>query len=144
MKTRLFLSIIIVSITAATTQISLAQDAASADTIYEIRNYHFNPDLIENYRAWAENDALPYISRHVDVVGFWVGNASAPEIRGPAFDELGSANVTWIIRWPGMDARNEGIATVFSGAEWEEIFSRVPGGRDSYLRIESRFTTAID
>ena len=89
MKKRLFLWMIIVSVTATTAQVSLAQDAASTDALVEIRNYHFNPDLIEEYRSWVEDDALPYISRHMDVVGFWVGNAGTPEIRGPRVRRTG-------------------------------------------------------
>jgi hypothetical protein len=27
--------------------------------LFEIRNYHFNPDLFEEYKTWAKAEALP-------------------------------------------------------------------------------------
>ena len=48
--------------------------------IYEIRNYHFRPDLIDAYKAWAKNDAMPYLGTQMDVVGFWVNSNDPPEV----------------------------------------------------------------
>lgn len=107
--------------------------------IFEIRNYHFRPDLLAAYRAWANDEAIPYLGRHVDIVGFWFGTDVPAEVSGAPLDDLGSANVTWIIRWDDMEQRAEGMAATFSTEEWADIYSRVPGGRESYLRIEARF-----
>jgi hypothetical protein len=30
--------------------------------IYEIRNYHFRPDLIDAYKAWAKAEAIPHLA----------------------------------------------------------------------------------
>ena len=38
--------------------------------IYEIRNYHFRPDLIDAYKAWAKAEAIPHLVSQLDVVGF--------------------------------------------------------------------------
>lgn len=40
--------------------------------IYEIRNYHYEPSLMREYRQWAVARALPYIRENLDLVGFWV------------------------------------------------------------------------
>ena len=40
--------------------------------LFEIRNYHFNPDLFEGYKTWAKAEALPYLSPRLDIVGFWL------------------------------------------------------------------------
>jgi len=113
------------------------------DTVFEIRSYHFKPELLADYKAWVNSKALPYISRRVDVVGFWIASPDAPEVAGAPLDELGSANVTWVIRWPSIEDRHREIAAVFSGSEWDNIFSQVPGGEESYLRVESRFANAV-
>lgn len=110
--------------------------------LFEIRNYHFRPDLLDAYRVWAENEAIPYLARHVDIVGFWFGTEIPAQVSGAPLDELGPANVTWIIRWDDMANREEGMATAFGTEEWRDIYSRVPGGRGSYLRIEARFFEA--
>lgn len=106
--------------------------------LYEIRNYHFKPERFEEYKAWAKDQALPFLSRELDLVGFWAGDDN--EVTGAAMDELGSANITWIIRWPDRKTRDEQMATVFTGPEWEKIFEGVPGGLPSYLRMEAKFT----
>ena len=30
--------------------------------IYEIRNYHFRPDLIDAHKAWAKAEAIPHLA----------------------------------------------------------------------------------
>ena len=106
--------------------------------LYEIRNYHFDPQRFEEYKAWAKDKALPFLQRELDLVGFWAGDDS--EVTGAPMDDMGSANITWIIRWPDRAARDAKFETVFTGAEWEEIFTEVPGGLESYKRMEAKFT----
>jgi len=67
--------------------------------IYEIRNYHFRPDLIDAYKAWAKAEAIPHLASQLDVLGFWINSKDAHEVNGAPQDHLGTANVTWIIRW---------------------------------------------
>jgi hypothetical protein len=111
--------------------------------LFEIRNYHFNPELFEAYKAWAKAEAIPYISQHLDLVGFWVSTHDAPEVRGTPQDTLGTANITWIIRWRDLAHRDDVLARVLSNPEWQDCFSRVPGGRASYLRIEAKFAESL-
>jgi hypothetical protein len=111
--------------------------------IYEIRNYHFRPDLFEPYKVWAKTEAMPYLGAQMDVVGFWITTADPPEILGAPTDHLGTANVTWIIRWRDMAHRNEVWAAVLESPEWKDIFSRVPEGLPSYLRLEAKFTESL-
>ena len=111
--------------------------------MYEIRNYHFRPDLIDAYKAWAKNEALPYLAMQLDVLGFWINSNDAPEVTGAPLDHLGSANVTWIIRWRDLAERNEVWTRIFVSPEWADIFSRVPEGLASYLRIEAKFADSL-
>ena len=111
--------------------------------IYEIRNYHFKPDLLDDYRAWAERDAIPYLSSKMDIVGFWITTSDEPELLGAPLDELGIANVTWVIRWPSLEERHQRMPAALSGPDWDDVFSRVPGGADSYLRLEAKFAEAL-
>ena len=111
--------------------------------MFEIRNYHFEPTLLDEYKDWARVRALPYLKKNLDVVGFWVNSDVKPEISGTPQDDLGSANVTWIIRWNDRSQREKVFGNVFSSLEWQAIYEKVPGGHASYLRTESRMTTAL-
>ena len=122
---------------------SQALNAETSDAIYEIRSYHYEPTLLADYKTWIEEEALPYLSENLDVVGFWIGSDDPAEISGKELDDLGSANVTWIIRWPSMEVRSKERPAVFATDEWKDIASKVPGGRASYLRIEARFANSV-
>ena len=111
--------------------------------IYEIRNYHFRPDLIDAYKAWAKAEAIPHLASQLDVLGFWINSKDAPELNGAPQDHLGTANVTWIIRWRDLAQRNEVLPRILSSPAWQDIFSRVPEGSASYLRIEAKFADAL-
>ncbi len=111
--------------------------------MYEIRNYHFAPERIADYRAWAKDHALPYLNRELDLVGFWVNTDIEPEVLGVQTDELGTANITWIIRWQDTAERERRMAEVFSTDEWQAIFEHVPGGLGSYLRRESKIAESL-
>lgn len=111
--------------------------------IYEIRNYHFNPELLSQYKDWAKTKAVPHLSRELDVLGFWVNNDAAPEVLGEPQDKLGVATVTWIIRWRDLDQRNAVLPRVLASPEWNAIFAHVPGGRGSYRRIENKFAESL-
>ena len=110
--------------------------------IHEIRNYHYEPTLMREYREWATKHALPYIRRHLDLEGFWVNLDEAPQINGSPLDKLGSATVTWIIRWDDMATRNETMKRVFGSDEWAEIMKTNPG-QENYLRMEAKFAEAL-
>jgi hypothetical protein len=111
--------------------------------MYEVRNYHFQPGLLSDYKAWAKDHAVPYLSRRLEVVDFWVDGEDPPEVNGEPLDALGSANVTWVIRWRDLAHRNQDLPAALGGPEWEAIFSQVPGGRASYLRVEAKFMQSL-
>jgi hypothetical protein len=110
--------------------------------IYEIRNYHYEPTLIGKYKEWAAKQALPYIRKHLDVLGFWVNTPDRPEVSGKPLDELGTATVTWIIRWDDLAKRNEVMGKVFASPEWREIMKGNPG-QENYHRIEAKFADSL-
>lgn len=110
--------------------------------IFEIRNYHFEPSLMQEYKQWAVAEALPYIRENFDLVGFWVKTDDTPEVAGKPLDELGSATVTWIIRWENMTKRNEVMAEVFRTPEWREIMKHNPGV-ENYHRTEAKFAELL-
>ena len=110
--------------------------------LHEIRNYHYEPTLMAEYRDWATKFALPYIREQLDLVGSWVNLDDPAQISGRPQDELGSATVTWIIRWEDMDQRNETMRRVFGSEQWAEIMKDNPG-QENYLRTEAKFTEAL-
>lgn len=107
--------------------------------LFEIRNYHFEPTLFEEYKSWAKDYALPFLDRKLDLVGFWATEGES-DVTGVAMDELGSANITWIIKWPDRASRDQTMSTLFTGQEWDNIFKHLPGGIDAYRRMEAKFT----
>ena len=111
--------------------------------IVEIRNYHFDPARIDDYRVWATELAVPHLKAELDLVGFWINTAAEPEITGAPHDDLGTANVTWILRWDDLETRSKTMDRVFSSDRWKEIFAKVPGGRESYRRTEAKFAAEI-
>ena len=50
--------------------------------IFEIRNYHFDPAHFDAYKQWGESEAIPYLERELDLVGFWVSTADPAEVLG--------------------------------------------------------------
>lgn len=129
--------------TAGAEAIGSARAASQPSPIYEIRNYHFDPDLFEEYAEVARGAYLTYLREHLDVVGFWINTDIPSEVRGAPQDELGSANITWIIRWNSKEERDKKLPEVLGTPEWQEIFAEVPGGGASYLRIESKFVEGL-
>ena len=112
--------------------------------MYEIRNYTFDPELFDEYKTWAREQALPYLRERLDLLGFWVNLEIEPEVAGKPLDALGSANITWILRWEDKAHRDRVLPTVIGPAEsWQEIISQVPGGKQSYRRAEKKFTEAL-
>jgi hypothetical protein len=113
--------------------------------LYEIRNYHFDPELLEEYKKWARELAINYIKSKVDVVGFWFKNNIPPEYGGslPRHENVVPSNITWIIRWQDKEQRDKIWKEFRESKEWNQIRSKVPGGPKSYLRIEAKFAESI-
>lgn len=110
--------------------------------IYEIRNYHYEPTLMAEYKVWAQNDALPYIRDNMDLLGFWINIDEPPQVNGKPQDDLGSATVTWIIKWEDMATRHDVMGKVFATDDWNKIMGRNPGV-ENYLRTEAKFAEAL-
>ncbi len=111
--------------------------------IYEIRDYHYRPDIFEAYKAWAEK-AVPVLRAKMDVLGFWIDNGTPPEITGtsPVDSPIGSANVTWIIRWDSQAAREKGFQAAITSEEWQAVWAEHPDP-NGYLQMSARFMDAM-
>lgn len=109
--------------------------------LYEIRSYHFDPTRFEEYKVWATEEAAPYIKTQMEIVGGWLGNGMEPIYGGsvPWGDDELPVNVTWIIRWESRAQRDQAWEAFWDKPESHDVFSRVPGGFDSYFRTEVRF-----
>ncbi len=112
--------------------------------IFEIRDYHYRPEIIGQYKQWAA-EAVLVLRDKLDVVGFWIDEAKFdPEISGsaPFKSPIGMANVTWIIRWDSKEARDAAMRTAFAGAAWDAVMAKHPDP-SGYLQIASRFMEAM-
>ncbi len=108
--------------------------------LYEIRDYHYRPDLFAAYRKWADA-AVPVLRKHLDVVGFWVHDGATPaEITGanPQKSPIGEANVTWVIRWQSKAARDVAMKTAFAGDDWQAVWAQHPDP-NGYVQVSARF-----
>lgn len=110
--------------------------------IHEIRNYHYEPTKMAEYKVWARDAALPYIRANLDLLGFWATIDEPSQVGGKPLDDLGSATVTWILRWPDIDTRHNVMGKVFATDEWLEIMKGNPG-KEHYLRTEAKFTEEL-
>jgi hypothetical protein len=111
--------------------------------IFEIRDYHYSRDIFIAYRAWAE-EAVPVLRSKLDVLGFWIDDGTPPEITGtrPIDSPIGSANITWIIRWDSKAARDAGFKAAIESEEWKAVWARHPDP-NGYLQMSARFMTTM-
>lgn len=112
--------------------------------IFEIRNYHYEPTLMQAYKEWAQQRALPYLREHLDLdlVGFWVNLDEPVQVDGKPLDELGSATVTWILRWDDLAVRNATMDKLLDTPEWQAIMKTNPGF-EYYHRTEVKFAEEL-
>ena len=112
--------------------------------IDEIRQYHYDPEKFDVYKVWALREAIPFLKANLNIVGFWLDSGEPPQIRGrcPMELPLGSANVTWIIRWKDMEERETGMPKVLQSDGWKDIWSRHPDA-SGYLQMESKFAEPV-
>ena len=113
------------------------------EMLFEIRNYHIRPESLSAYSHWAKTHAVPHLTTKLDLVGFWINTAEPSQITGEAMDKLGSANVTWILRWRDIAERDETLPKIFGSDDWQPVFAQLPGGLDNYLRMESKFAQSL-
>ena len=106
---------------------------------FEFRDYHFRPESWEEYRIWATG-AIEILREHFDVVGFWFDAGIPSQISGstPMEQPLGSANVTWILRWDSMEEREAGWETLWDTDAWLDHWSNHPDPA-GYLHVSARF-----
>ena len=111
--------------------------------IYEVRVYHYRRDLFDEYKAWAE-EAVPLLREALDIVGFWIDTGAEPEIRGtdPVDSPIGQANVTWIIRWPDRETRDENLPKALDSDAWRAVMAKHPDP-DGYQQLMSRFMESM-
>ena len=110
-----------------------------SDSIFEIRDYHHDPDQWADYKAWA-HEAAQILHDRLDVLGYWLDADIPTRILGSDPFELphGHANVTWIVRWDSMEQRESRWEELWEDDEWKACADRHPGF-DGYLNMSVRF-----
>jgi hypothetical protein len=48
--------------------------------LYEIRDYHFDPEYFEEYKKWAAEKGGPFFRSRWDVVGIWLKKRYSSEV----------------------------------------------------------------
>jgi NIPSNAP len=84
--------------------------------IYELRRYDIDPLLLDQYLAWANDQALPILvgTCAFRLVGFWYAEA-------PAGGEAPTTNVYWIIAWKSEQEMLDRWKEATSTDEWKAI-----------------------
>lgn len=111
--------------------------------MFEIRTYHIDPNVFDAFKNWAQNNTVPYVKNKMNVIGYWANNQMEPIHQGalPHDENASQANITWVIHWQDRAERDRVWDEVKADPEWKAIFAKLPGGRGSFLRMETRFAT---
>ncbi len=111
--------------------------------IVEIRDYTIEPERIEEYKAWATEQAAPWLKANLNVIDFWIDDGMEAEVSGsnPQVSENGQPNVCWIIRWPDKATRDAEFRSRMGHEQWKAIWAKHPCPT-SYLQMNVRFMRA--
>ncbi|MDX1511474.1 MAG: NIPSNAP family protein [Nitriliruptorales bacterium] len=114
----------------------------SAGPLFEIRDYNYRPERIDDYRAWARG-AVPVLAELLDLVGFWIDAGIEARVAGsdPMTPRHGHPKTTWVIRWQDMEEREARWEALWEEPSWQDQWSRHPGF-DDYLHMAVRFLHA--
>lgn len=90
--------------------------------IYELRSYWIIPELLDQYLAWANDQAQPLQKEKFGfrVIGFW--SVSGAEGSGSADDP----NVVWLTAWESREERERVWTEIRASAEWAAIREGIP------------------
>ena len=112
--------------------------------VIEVRDYHYDPGRIADYRVWAA-EAGQFLRDRWDMSGFWLDSGEEPRVMGsdPMEPKHGRPNVTWVIRWEnGMEQRETEWEALWEDGEWNELWDRHPGF-DGYRQLLVRFLDEV-
>jgi hypothetical protein len=106
--------------------------------IYELRSYDIDPSLLDEYLAWANNQALPILVGQFGfrMLGFWHAVAPSTPEAGP----LPPTNVHWIIAWHSEDEMLAQWTAARATDEWKAINSNRP---KYHLKVQQTLLRAI-
>lgn len=98
--------------------------------LIEVRDYHYDPDRMDDYREWA-GQAGPWLRGRWDVSGYWVECGQEGQLFGadPQPSAHGPANVTWIIRWRDREERDTAWEALWQDDEWNDLGIVTPDSR---------------
>ena len=111
--------------------------------LIELRDYHYLPDRLDEYREWAV-EAGAFLRDRWDVSGFWIDSGEPVRVFGsdPMEPKHGPANVSWVIRWADLEQREAAWDELWEDDDWNAIWARHPGF-DDYLQLSVRFLEEV-
>ena len=111
--------------------------------IFEIRDYHYQADRLEEYRVWA-GEAVVFLGERWDLLGWWMDSGAAPRIMGsdPMQLKHGLANITWMLRWDSIEERESAWEELWENPKWLDLWDRHPGF-EGYLQLAVRFMEEV-
>jgi hypothetical protein len=111
--------------------------------LIEVRDYHYDPDRMDEYREWAAQ-AGPWLRDRFDMSGFWIDSGEEGQLFGadPQPSPHGPANVTWIIRWADRVEREAAWERLWEDPEWNALWDLHPGF-EGYRQLSVRFLDEV-
>ena len=111
--------------------------------LIEVRDYHYDPDRMDEYRVWAAQ-AGPWLRDRWDISGFWVDFGEEGQLFGsdPRPSAHGPANVTWIIKWRDRVERDAACDELWRDDDWNQLWERHPGF-EGYRQLSVRFLEQV-
>ncbi len=111
--------------------------------LIEVRDYHYDPDRLDDYRRWAA-EAGPWLRARWNVSGFWVDGGEEGQLFGadPQPSPHGPANVTWTIRWSDRAERDAAWDALWEDDGWNDLWARHPGF-EGYRQLSVRFLEEV-
>ena len=112
--------------------------------LYEIRDYTIESEWFDEYVYWAENHFIPYASKRIDLVDFWVDKGIEAEVSGtnPVVSINGQSNITWVARYSNKNERDDFFGSLKSDDEWAKVWSMHPKP-DSYIHQNARLIKSV-
>jgi len=112
--------------------------------IFEIRDYTIEDEWFDDYVLWAEKYFIPFVTKRINVIDFWVNTGIEAEIDGsnPIITPNGQPNISWIARYKNKNERDEFYNSLKSDKEWGNIWDKHPK-KNSYIHENSRFFKSL-
>jgi len=107
----------------------------SAETVYELREYHANEGKLDDLLARFRDHTITIFKRHgIESVGYWT----------PTDDPLKGKTLFYMLRHPSREAATANWAAFHDDPEWKQVSAASEVNGKLTSKIESTFLKLTD